>query len=679
MARTLQWMPRVVSILLSLRLELFVSAGGLKSFDQDTPELTCSKGLTNCSVAGVAQFCPSLPEPYGTVAVTQVQLNVVLCCSDGQNCSLCLQVIISLQAEGVDNEIDVSEESGDDSDEALVKVHLSTPPSTEKCIALRFKQSSEQSTHELHLLLREKVDFDIPVIVSVDSNGKYMQQNTTTPSEDKVCSDLGATIKEFQVPRLQAVMDHERNVILLKLEITDGGQRDEIFWKMVWEEIPGEVHAWPKDKNEVVISLDYVAPCLCFQAGQIGKTQGKFCPFQTQQDALERMQHNVSVIVVESQMRDGGTGLSWNVSTPCTLEAEVWLCKKDLMGGQCEEVTGSRQRLQESWTAGRNLYWQTGEFNLSPHPLLCVQIHINGTKSRLEPQCPFATSRLRWSLALIMGLLLMCLAILGAYLIQGVLQGYVWRWLKDEDVKGAVSGGHVVLLYPPNDNPHLPEILCHLGSSLQALGFSVSLDLWSQTELSILGPVPWLHSRLDQLQRQGGKVVLVLTQASWTRAEAWRASSRCVDAFSASLSCILADYLQGRAGERFMLVQFESFPPEPPGSLRPLPELFSGLHVYSLPSQSLGFLTELAGGHQMATASARRKRAGGIRMASRTLAQRLSAFTAGANVLRLAGVPQNGVAIGTDDLEETVPLQPSLITPPSSPDTDPQVTEMDWA
>uniref|UniRef100_A0A3Q0R905 SEFIR domain-containing protein n=1 Tax=Amphilophus citrinellus TaxID=61819 RepID=A0A3Q0R905_AMPCI len=652
MARTLQWMPRVVSILLSLRLELFVSAGGLKSFDQDTPELTCSK------------FCPSLPDPYGTVAVTQVQLNVALCCSDGQNCSLCLQVIISLQ--GVDNEIDVSEESGDDSDEgmnqtaeqrALVKVHLSTPPSTEKCIALRFKQSSEQSTHEVTL--------------------SHVRIVSILDELSLICGGWRVNSDEF--PRLQAVMDHERNVILLKLEITDGGQRDEIFWKMVWEEIPGEVHAWPKDKNEVVISLDYVAPCLCFQAGRIGKTQGKFCPFQTQQDALERMRHNVSVIVVESQMRDGGTGLSWNVSAPCTLEAEVWLCKKDLMGGQCEEVTGSRQRLQESWTAGRNLYWQTGEFNLSPHPLLCVQIHINGTKSRLEPQCPFATSRLRWSLALIMGLLLMCLAILGAYLIQGVLQGYVWRWLKDEDVKGAVSGGHVVLLYPPNDNPHLPEILCHLGSSLQALGFSVSLDLWSQTELSILGPVPWLHSRLDQLQRQGGKVVLVLTQASWTRAEAWRASSRCVDAFSASLSCILADYLQGRAGERFMLVQFESFPPEPPGSLRPLPELFRGLHVYSLPSQSLGFLTELAGGHQMATASARRKRAGGIRMASRTLAQRLSAFTAGANVLRLAGVPQNGVAIGTDDLEETVPLQPSLITPPSSPDTDPQVTEMDWA
>uniref|UniRef100_A0A8C6Q684 SEFIR domain-containing protein n=1 Tax=Nothobranchius furzeri TaxID=105023 RepID=A0A8C6Q684_NOTFU len=204
----------------------------------------------------------------------------------------------------------------------------------------------------------------------------------------------------------------------------------------------------------------------------------------------------------------------------------------------------------------------------------------------------FPASRVRWILPLLIGLMLICLAILGAYLVQG----------------------HVVLLYPSDDDRHLPGMLCHLGSSLQALGFTVSLDLWSQAELSALGPVPWLHSRLDQLQRQGGKVVLVLTKATWTRAEeSYPPSSRRVDVFGASLSCILADYLQGRAGERLMLVQFESLPPE---GFRPFPCLFCGLHVYSLPSQSLGFLTELAGTKHIASASARRKRAGRLRKAS---------------------------------------------------------------
>ena len=74
-------------------------------------------------------------------------------------------------------------------------------------------------------------------------------------------------------------------------------------------------------------------------------------------DALERMQHSVSVTVVESQMRDGSAGLSWNVTSLCRLEAEVWLCMKELAGGQCKEVIGSRQKLKTSWTATHDGHW----------------------------------------------------------------------------------------------------------------------------------------------------------------------------------------------------------------------------------------------------------------------------------------------------------------------------------
>ncbi|XP_076734521.1 interleukin-17 receptor C [Maylandia zebra] len=693
MGLTRRWVPHVVSLLLSLCFWLFVSAGALEIFDQDTPEFTCSKGLTDCHV-DQAPFSDDFPDPYSKVDVTQLQLESVLCCSNKQNCSLCLQVTITLQADEMGIVTDVSEESGDDGEKDFVKVHFSVPGTLDCWKILYFKQSNTtvgKSTYKL--LLREKVQFGSPVMVSVDSKS----QNMTLPSLKNVCDEEpNGTIKECG-PRL-CVKDQGRNV-KLQLVKADVRQGDAITWQMVWDKIPAEQREWPKEKDEVVIPSDFVAPCLCFQAWWKGSLRTQICPFKNNEGALENMQHSVSATLVESQLRDGGIGLIWNVSAPCILEAEVWLCKKGQVGGQCEEVMGSRQRLQAKWDERSNRYLQTGEFNVPSHPLLCVQMKINGTKSLLEPQCPFATSRLRWSVVLIIGLLLVCLAILGAYLIQGILQGYVWKWLKDEDVKGAVGGVHVVLLYPPDDNPCLPELLCHLGSSLQSLGFSVSLDLWSHAELSMLGPVPWLHSQLDQLQRQGGKVVLVLTQASWTKAEEWGAqrserkrhvkeeeagrdypgSSRCADVFSASLSCVLADYLQGRAGERFMLVQFESLPPEPPGSFRPLPELFRGLHVYSLPSQSLGFLTELAGARQVATASARRKRAGGLRMASRALAQRLSAFTTGSNVLRLVGVHQSCVAVGGEDSGETVPLQPSLITPPSSPDTDLQGSEMEWA
>ncbi|XP_026223540.1 interleukin-17 receptor C isoform X2 [Anabas testudineus] len=715
---------------------LLMSVNSLEKINQDAPEITCSEGLTKCHVSSVPQFAAALPDPSDSVDVTDMKLKVILCCSAPHDCSPCLQIKIEVQ---VENALDVSEESGDHFDEeessdtvevaegggrksrALVRVCLGKPGSIDICKTVEFTprhsslhQASHLPTHNkmqmwIKLVLEENLMFGTPVLVNVYShlNGTNHNQTINVPPLEEVCSVHQNNVKECDAPIVRLVHDLKRNLVLLKLNGTVHTQ-DKLLCQMLWHDMPVKTLTWPKGKTEMIISSDLVAPCLCFQVWWSGKNvRRELCPFKNQQDAHERMRHNLSVTVVESPMRGGETGLSWNVTAPCRLEAEVWLCKKDVAGSQCEEVAGSRQALNshEEWrTIHSGLWSKSGEFNATSHPLLCVQMKIN--VSYLEPQCPFATSRWRWSLIILIGLLLMCLAILGAYFIQGVLKGYVWRWLKDDDVKGAVGGGHVILLYPPDDNKALPGLMCHLGLSLQSLGFTVSLDLWSKAELGALGPVPWLHSRLDQLKRQGGKVVLVLSQAAWIRAEEWGArgwerntpsrknkdtkedeagkgypnpsSLPSLDVFSASLSCILADYLQGRAGERFTLVQFESLPPEPPGGFRPLPELFRGLHLYSLPSQSLGFLTELAGTRQVATASARRKRAGGLRMASRTLASGLSSFTAGTTVLRLAGVSQGCVGVREEDSGETVPLQPCLLTPPSSPDTSPKANEMEW-
>ncbi|XP_033982369.1 interleukin-17 receptor C isoform X1 [Trematomus bernacchii] len=722
MAPSLLRAPQVSLRLLSvMRFWLFMSARALEIIDRDAPELTCSKGLTDCTVSSAFPF---MTNQDGTIDVTNVQLKVILCCS-ATDCEPCLQILITVQEADLVKE--ASDQSGDCSDEeelfntnqkaegsgtfpepiATVKVCFSSPGSSDICKKLQFKPSSSgfdqaSSQRPKHkqkqlVLTVENVTLGNPVVVQVSRSNKT--EIITIPSLEEVCSmNLNRTLKKCDVPRLR--FDHERNVVVVVLlQRENSNVTDEL---MVWNHPTEESLVWPKDDREIILPSKFVAPCMCFQVWwKKDELRKEYCPFLNRQDVLERMQHNVSVSLKESLQRGGASVLIWNVTAPCRLNAEVSLCKKDPAGGRCEEVKGFRQELHDhtGWRAIRSGYSKTDTFDISSHPLLCVQIKIQGIESYIEPQCPFATSRWRWSLPLLIGLLLMSLALLGLYLMQGVLKGYMWRWLKDEDVKGAVGGGHVVLLYPPDDNQALPEMMSHLGSSLQALGFTVSLDLWSQTELSVLGPVPWLHSRLNRLQKQGGKVVLVLTQAAWIRAEEWgarssernnphrdieetgrsyTASSPCVDVFTASLSCILADYLQGRAGERFVLVQFESLPPEPPGGFRPLPELFRGLHVYSLPSQSLGFLTELAGARQMATASARRKRAGGLRMASRALAQGLSGFTAGTTVLRLAGVSQSCVGVGVEDSGETVPLQQCLITPPSSTDSSPKLNAMEW-
>lgn len=258
-----------------------------------------------------------------------------------------------------------------------------------------------------------------------------------------------------------------------------------------------------------------------------------------------------------------------------------------------------------------------------------------------------------------------------------------------------------MLLYPPDADSSLAELVCRLGSGLSSLGFGVSLDLWSRSELNALGPVPWLHSRLDRVQRHGGKVVLVLTQAAWARAEEWGrhanardgeeqkeekeeedsghhvSVSRYSDVFSASLSCILADYLQGRAGERFVLAQFEAQPGAPLSTGGLLPELFRGLPLFSLPSQSLGFLTELTNGTRRRHAGGganRRMRAGVLRAGSKALAEALRELRGGTGY-RLAGLSQG---FRTEDPWESIPLQQGLSSPTASPELLSKSSTVNW-
>lgn len=105
-------------------------------------------------------------------------------------------------------------------------------------------------------------------------------------------------------------------------------------------------------------------------------------------------------------------GLSWNVTAPCRLEAELWLCKREAAGGECEEVTGSRRTLHSpgAWgpTQGGHVVgaqhnttlqgcvlsltpWllcaaqsQVGEFAAAAaHPLLCLQVKAPQREARL--------------------------------------------------------------------------------------------------------------------------------------------------------------------------------------------------------------------------------------------------------------------------------------------------------
>ncbi|KAK0151426.1 Interleukin-17 receptor C [Merluccius polli] len=727
-------LPPVRCLSLSLLLLLLLRTADALDVVDRASRFSCSEGLTDCLVTEVSIYSFPLVDQELTVDVEHVDLKVVLCCADRQDCEPCLQILIAIQGVAVlAHETQDSEQSGEQSNEeerfdtkrpTLIKVCLSSP-GTGYCKAVEFRPDQRFQKHvpepKMWLMLREEVTFGSPLVVQVHSRAMAVYELTVLSLQEVCHLSLNATVKDCHAPRLKAVADHEREEIILRLDVADG-YSETAMYQMFWNEMPGEVLEWPKGQREITISTNAVAPCLCIQVWWKGwPLRRKSCPFKNLQGIFEKMQNNVSVSMWEVPVRGNlpgdtrqATALNWNVTAPCSLEGVVWLCKQDSAGGGCEEVTGSRQSLHNhthaGWRATVNGHWKKGEFiNVSSHPTLCIQVKLHGSHSDLEPHCPFAAPRRRWNLLIFIGLLLVCVSILGAYFVQGLLKGYAWRWFKEGDVKGVIAGSHVVLLHQADGEPALTVLLSRLGVSLQTLGFSVSLDLWSQKELSVLGPVPWLHSQLDRVQRQGGKVVLVLTQSAWARADEWgsqgwerggaksresragggeeegvegggkggRVTSKHVDAFSASLSCVLADYMQGRAGKRFVLVQFESLPPQWPGSDRPLPELFRGLCLHCLPSQSLAFLTDLAGGRHSSSASARRKKAWKLRMASRVLAKGL--MGPGVSVLRLAGLPQDCVGVVEEETWETVPLRPYSTTPPTSPDTtSPKEAGVEW-
>ncbi|TSL97262.1 Interleukin-17 receptor E [Bagarius yarrelli] len=316
------------------------------------------------------------------------------------------------------------------------------------------------------------------------------------------------------------------------------------------------------------------------------------------------------------------TALVWNITAPCRLEADIHLCRKTSGLSNCHRTDDSRHhthsRPNPKWNLNDNLHW----------------IKVKGIAGHFDPVCPF---------------------------------------------ESRVGDGQVVLLYPPDADSAVAVLVCHLGSTLSSLGFGVSLELWSREELNALGPVPWLHSRLHRIQCHGGKVVLVLTPAAWTRAEEWCQSrgekterrENCSDVFSASLSCILADYLQGRAGERFALVQFETQPAEPSIERGSMPELFRGLPLFILPSQSLGFLTEIThraykGQKEKERSESRRTRASGLRAGARILAGTLRELTGGTGY-KLAEVSHDRIGLQVDDPWVTIPLTLEHPTPPASP------------
>lgn len=659
--------------------------------------LTCGQGITDCEVKPGA--CIGHDE---NVYVSCLEANVVQCQTQEKTWSLCLKILVNITVkdavgQSVDAEL-AGDASDDDKEEGVhEKAHRSvlyeyedniiaatvcvcyTYPSLSESKILHFMFSSSvfdngntlQAWMSLVVRIRE-ADLGSPVTVYSFCTNFTKQVTISTPSKEEVCSTDGDVVFCKDAPRLGKRTDRVTGALKLYVDNADK-KRFQKFQACQKLEKDGKCLKveWNDARQEFEISRSSIVPCLCFEIW--GNFPRKVhCPFLNETVVSDsNVSVSVSALQIHNSMESDITALIWNLTSPCRLETELWLCRKDSSAGSsCNQMNNMHHvhkfkklvRGKDKWIQTDVGHWQLkGEFSkVERNSLLCVLVKMRGSDGYLGPVCPFEVKRARWSFLLLVCVLLMCLSILGAH----AFQGWIFRWLKVDNMNRTAGSVEVLLVYPPDRDHEITELICHLSSSLSTLGFIVSMDLWNRSEINALGPIPWLHSHLDQILNRGGRAVLVLTQTTCERAKEWACrgegenyeqkegfqSSSCLDLFNASLSCILADYLQGHAGKRFMLAQFEG---QSPGSVLTFPEFFHGLPLFSLPSQSLGFLMEVTHGVHKGRGMARRwMRSMLLSTAARTLSGALHGLT-----------ESSRHKSGTENASEGVPQQQNQTTP----------------
>ncbi|XP_067268527.1 interleukin-17 receptor C [Pseudorasbora parva] len=631
--------------------------------------LTCGQGIIHCEVESGGPTCIRDDEH---VIVSSLDAYIVQCLTQ-ETWSLCLKVLLTVtepqavsdEGSGDEEELHGSapEEPENTTSAGTVRVCY-TYTSQRHSRAIQFTFPSSALDDSTTLQVRMSLVVQIPKAelggsVVVHSSYTNSTKLVIIPSKEEVCSKGLDAIFCKVAPRLLRRTDDSTGAIKLYVADADKWRSEEFNACQRLDRNRGCLKVeWTNASHEFEISQGSVAPCLCFEIwGNFPRT--KYCPFLNETVSGS----SVSVSLAEAETQHKRPALVWNLTASCRLEAQLWLCRKGSGRDRGCHYLNSRSRVQtrqnDSWIQTDCTHWQLqGEFlQVERHPLLCVQVKVVGMEGHVGPVCPFEVKRTHWSFPLMLCVMLVCLSVLAAYAVQGTLKSWVFRWLKVDDVNTAVGeGAELLLVCPPDADGAVIQLLCRLCSSLSDFGFSVSLDLWNRSEINALGPVPWLHSCLEAVRRCGGKAVMVLTPDACERAKQWGCPGAkrepeevqmCSEVFDATLSCILGDYLLGRAGERFALAQFDGR-----CIATALPEFFRGLPLFSLPSQSLDFITELTKGARTGgKVSERWERAGARRAASRALYGMLTEITG------------TGLSQDSEKGWETVPLQAKLSSP----------------
>ncbi|XP_063577965.1 interleukin-17 receptor C isoform X11 [Pongo abelii] len=601
----------------------------------------CSPGLS-CHLWDSDILClpgDIMPAPGPVLAPTHLQTELVLRCHKETDCDLCVRVAVHLAVHGHWEEPEDEEKFGGAADpgveeprnaslQAQVVLSFQAYP-TARCVLLEVQVPAAlvQFGQSVGSVVYDCFEAALGSEVRIWSytQPRYEKElNLTQQLPDCRGLEVRNSIPScWALPWLNVSADGDNVHLVLNVS-----EEQHFGLSLYWNQVQGPPKPrWHKNlTGPQIITLNHtdLVPCLCIQVWPLepDSVRTNICPFREDPRAHRNLWRAARLRLLTLQ--------SWLLDAPCSLPAEAALCWRAPGGDPCQPLVPPLS--WENVTVDKVLEFPL----LKGHPNLCVQVNSweklqlqeclwadslgplkddvllletrgpqdNRSLCALEPSgCTSLPSKASTLWDDDLGALWACpmdkyihkrwaLVWLACLLFAAALS--LILLLKKDHAKAAARSRAALLLYSADDSG-FERLVGALASALCQLPLRVAVDLWSRRELSAQGPVAWFHAQRRQTLQEGGVVVLLFSPGAVALCSEWLQDGVSApgahgphDAFRASLSCVLPDFLQGRAPGSYVGACFDRL-------LHPdaVPALFRTVPVFTLPSQLPDFLGAL--------------------------------------------------------------------------------------
>ncbi|XP_054337387.1 interleukin-17 receptor C isoform X8 [Pongo pygmaeus] len=602
----------------------------------------CSPGLS-CHLWDSDILClpgDIMPAPGPVLAPTHLQTELVLRCHKETDCDLCVRVAVHLAVHGHWEEPEDEEKFGGAADpgveeprnaslQAQVVLSFQAYP-TARCVLL------EVQVPAALVQFGQSVGSVVYDCFEAALGSEVRIWSYTQPRYEK---ELNLTQQLPALPWLNVSADGDNVHLVLNVS-----EEQHFGLSLYWNQVQGPPKPrWHKNlTGPQIITLNHtdLVPCLCIQVWPLepDSVRTNICPFREDPRAHRNLWRAARLRLLTLQ--------SWLLDAPCSLPAEAALCWRAPGGDPCQPLVPplSWENVTVDVNSWEKLQLQECLWADSLGPLKddVLLLETRGPQDNrslcaLEPSgCTSLPSKAstraarlgeyllqdlqsgqclqlwdddlgalwacpmdkyihkRWALVWLACLLFAAALSLILLLKKDHAKGWL-RLLKQDVRSGAAARSRAALLLYSADDSGFERLVGALASALCQLPLRVAVDLWSRRELSAQGPVAWFHAQRRQTLQEGGVVVLLFSPGAVALCSEWLQDGVSApgahgphDAFRASLSCVLPDFLQGRAPGSYVGACFDRL-------LHPdaVPALFRTVPVFTLPSQLPDFLGAL--------------------------------------------------------------------------------------